>query len=589
LIEECINNYPDFSIKYNDENKKQLELNNQDIKTIIAQLIPVTEDIYPENEYPMLRYFNLTKYKTKEDLINRMNNAQNYPLLNQILLDKPEMRKMKYIPIFNEFTNLMVENYSFKISREYAKNNSLENEEIYKKDENGFQNKLLDFINAWNEIKSDAIKYQCRKEMPLKELKPSNKLIDFLIDNGDLGGGMYLAAACQNFISWQNSFLQPIIDANTSNGILNCYVDNMKKKVHLHKAKHDNIVLINDRFSKSKYLNENDIIYSFSERNIFNKDGKINYYDYNSFDYDYEAIEDELGKVILPGVCLFEGEKELNFVTFWFEGFRGGRSQILIDLNSIYPQKNLEEEDKKSIVKYIERMNKEKVQGYDFNDFLGSIQLFIFYLTQKGDIEDNVTVDNVIKNAPEYLKVSDNFKNFFENEGKHIIIEKIMNLFFFIEHLCFEYSIKTLQKEYKKEIPKDLQNKITDILLNKEKFNELLNKGEYNEAFTIKDLGAAVRRFISRYLAGTMQELEINEDRKLSDELGREDLWDESISEKYDLLEINNYLLDEFKLTVSQAYEFYKLIGKEDEDLLKEYSIAKNENEDDDGVLDEII
>ena len=177
-----------------------------------------------------------------------------------------------------------------------------------------------------------------------------------------------------------------------------------------------------------------------------------------------------------------------------------------------------------------------------------------------------------------------------------------MNLFFFIEHLCFEYSIKALQKEYKKEIPKDLQNKITDKLLNKEKFNESLNKEKPNESvnkenfndildneksneiLTIKDLGAAVRRFISRYLAGTMQELEINENRKLSDELGREDLWNESISENYDLLEIINNLLDEFKLTVSQAYEFYKLIGKEDEDLLKEYAIAKNENEGNDDI-----
>jgi len=262
LVKECIKNYPDFSIKYKDENKKQLKLNIYDIKTIIAQLIPVTEDIYPESEYPMLKYFYLTKYKTKEDLINHMINNQNYPLLNQILLDKPEMKKMKYIPIFNEFTNLMVENYSFKISREYAKNNSLENEDIYKNNPE-FQKKLLYFIKAWNEIKSEAIKYQCREEMPVKELKPSNKLIDFLIDNGDLGGGMYLAAACQNFISWQNSFLQPIIDANTSIGILNCYVDNMKKKILFHKAEHDSILLINDRFEKSKYLNENDIYILF--------------------------------------------------------------------------------------------------------------------------------------------------------------------------------------------------------------------------------------------------------------------------------------------------------------------------------------
>ena len=193
------------------------------------------------------------------------------------------------------------------------------------------------------------------------------------------------------------------------------------------------------------------------------------------------------------------------------------------------------------------------------------------------------------------------------------IFKSALNLFFFIEHLCFEYSIKTLHNEYKKEIPNDLQNRIKDKLLNKEKFNELLNKEKsdellkkekYNEfldkeklkeAITIKDLGAAVRRYISRYLAGTMQELEINEDRKLSEELGREDLWDERLSEDYDLLEINNKLLDEFNLTVGQAYEFYKLIGKEDEDLLKEYAIAKNENEEneneenDNGLLDEIL
>jgi len=118
-----------------------------------------------------------------------------------------------------------------------------------------------------------------------------------------------------------------------------------------------------------------------------------------------------------------------------------------------------------------------------------------------------------------------------------------------------------------------------------------LNKEEYNEELTIKDLGAAVRRFISRYLAGTMQEVEIKEDRKLSEELGREDLWGVSISEDYDLLEVINKLLGEFNLTVNQAYEFYKLIGKEDEDLLKEYVIAKNQNEEnnDDGVLNEVV
>jgi hypothetical protein len=85
--------------------------------------MPITEDIYSEKDYPMFKYFLLTKYKTKEDLLNHMEKKEKYPLLNQILLDNYEINKMKNLPSFNEFTNYMVENYSFRISRDDAKKN----------------------------------------------------------------------------------------------------------------------------------------------------------------------------------------------------------------------------------------------------------------------------------------------------------------------------------------------------------------------------------------------------------------------------------------------------------------------------------
>ena len=47
--------------------------------------------------------------------------------------------------------------------------------------------------------------------MPVKDLSINDKLIYFLNDNGELE---YLASACQNFIDWQNSFLDPIIELN---------------------------------------------------------------------------------------------------------------------------------------------------------------------------------------------------------------------------------------------------------------------------------------------------------------------------------------------------------------------------------------
>ena len=125
LIEECIKEYPIYSTKYSDENNKQLELDINSLKTFVTELVPPTKEFYQEKDYPMFNYFILTKYKTEEDLVKRMNNKEKYPLLNQLLAGNPAVRKLVNLPAFNEFTNYMVEIYSFKISREDSKTKKL--------------------------------------------------------------------------------------------------------------------------------------------------------------------------------------------------------------------------------------------------------------------------------------------------------------------------------------------------------------------------------------------------------------------------------------------------------------------------------
>ena len=459
----------------------------------------------------------------------------------------------------------MLENYSFKISRNDAKTKILGNEEIYKNKE--FKEKFQKFIKAWNEIKNDAKKYQCRPEMDIKNLSEKDKLIFFLIDNGEIGGGMYLASACQNFISWQNSFLQPIIDSKTL--ILNSYIDNIKQKVPLQEAKSKQILLINERFANSKYKNFQDVINTFSERNIFSQNGKINYSDYNSFLYDYDAIEEELGKIILPGVCLFESEENLNFVAFWFEGFRGGRSQVLSQFYTNYPQKSLNKKEKEIIVKYIKEINKNNY-NYDFNEFFSSLQIIIFYLNEKGIININETISNIIKKSSGILKLSEDCANFFLKEGNQLTIDKIMDIFLLIEHLCFEDLKKTIQNEYKKiKISDDIKAKIKNKLLENEKNPEKL--------YSIKDLGAAVRRFISRYLAGSREDVDVKPERELTFELTRNDLWEEKIVNDQNFENTINNQLKEFNLTVGHAYDLYELIGDEDKKSIQnEKNIEKN-------------
>ena len=296
VINNCLKEYQKYSAKYIEENKKLLELKNDNFQSIIQELSsPADEAIYPSQEYPLFKYFILTKYSTKDEFIKKIGPpnvyALKYPLLRQYLLDNPDTKKIKYLPNFNEFTNYMVEKYSFKISREEAKKKILKYESIVK--EKGFDVKFNNFIKAWDEIKSEAIKYKCRPEMAPKTLKQGDQLSYFLNDDGELGFGMYLASACQNFITWQNSFLQPIIDSVAQNGILHYFAKNMQRKIPVQSAKINQTLLIEDCFNNSLlYNNFEELISTFCTRDIFNENGKINYLNYNTFVYDFDSIEE---------------------------------------------------------------------------------------------------------------------------------------------------------------------------------------------------------------------------------------------------------------------------------------------------------
>ena len=561
LISQNIKKYLEYSEAYNKQNQKLSDSGINSLKTFVTEVVHPSSNSYNENEYPMFKYFNYTKYKSEEDMIKKMNNKENYPLIRQLVNDSPEVRKLASLPAFNEFTNYMTNYYSFKISREEAKKRALDDEKISK--ELGFNKKYNNFIKAWDQIKSKATKYKCRPVMEVKEkFSKKDKLITFLNDAGELYNGMYLAAACQNFIEWQNTFLQPIVDANIFNGILHNYVNTIIKKIPIQEAKPDQIVLIKERFNKSgKYVDFNDVIYAFSERNIYGEKGKINYSDYNTFVYDYDRMEEELGKIILPGVCLFEGEDNLNFVTYWGEGFRGGNSSMISKFYLKYTQIDLNMDEKKDIKNYIDKMNKmisaksKKKKRYDFKNFFGSLQILLFYLTEKGVMNEEEKIVDVITNAPAYLKLSDDCKNFFNKEGKEYNLKKIMNLFFFFEHLCFEDLAETLQPEYKAQIPEDIKVKIINVFMKQKKDDDKI---------PVKYFGASTRRLISRYLAGKLQVTDIKEDRDLAGELTRTELWEERYSKLEDLEDIIYGKMKDFKLTVGQAYEFYNIIGQDD-------------------------
>ena len=317
-----------------------------------------------------------------------------------------------------------------------------------------------------------------------------------------------------------------------------------------------NEILLIDNFEDSEFNDFNDILYPFSRRNIFNKDGTINYLKYNLFIFDFSSIEEELAKILLPGKCLFEDEDHLNFMAFWGEGFRGGKSETLSSFYLNYKQTDLAEDERKKILKYIKKRNKDG--NADFKEFFSSLNLLIFYLLNKRAVNTE-KISKILLEKPPYLKISKDCDEFFKNEGKNFEVNKLMNIFFYIEHLCFSTLCETLQPEYKKSINDETKEKIKKKLFNEE-----------NQNYSIKDLAAALRRFISRYLAGTRQEVEIDEKRVLYFELTRLDLWEEKFGKLDNLEELIANQLEEFQLKVGQAFALYEIIGEEDKNYIKE-------------------
>ena len=136
------------------------------------------------------------------------------------------------------------------------------------------------------------MKYKCKilrnleKEKPLK-ITINNPLCCFLVNDGDQDGGKLLAAAYQNFIEWQNKFLEEIITKNSIKDILNSYASQLEQEISVQDATIEEIIYIGD--DTFNYLNE--LIISSSMRNIFTKDQNINYMNYNDIIYKLDYIE----------------------------------------------------------------------------------------------------------------------------------------------------------------------------------------------------------------------------------------------------------------------------------------------------------
>jgi len=554
---------------------------NQKIREMVEEKYSADDAKY--KDYTYYKYFVYTKNKKdesesfKKQIKDQKDYENKYPIIYKYLGESESKEKklkvLKHLEKYNEFCNFMIDNYSFKITREEAKKEILADQNAIK-DNNGKQKILVsEFFKAWEEIGPNAIQYKSNKVMEKKTLEIKDNLVFFLNDINESGFGMYIAAGYEYLIKQQNEFINFILEHGKDKPYLKFYFENMKNKIPIYEANNNQILLIYQIYRTSEYKFFTDLVNTFTKRKIY-KDGKIDYSHYNEYEFDFQAIEEELSKLILTGKCLFEDEDHLNFVSYWGEGFNGGKSNFLERFEKKYKTEDLTDEEKTIINEYIkDNFNKEDPE--DVKKIYGYLQLIIFHLINYNCNEEEEIV-KTMENMAEIINIrDDNFKGIFTANGINLKVKKIIGVFLFFEHLCFDIFTANIKDDYKVDIDENIKNKISEKLM-----DEKNNKDK-------KALAASVRRFISRYLYRINSQDEFSPNVKLIIQLKRVDLWDKNLRNIQKIEQILD-LIKEYDLNVSQSFKLYELIKEEDEEKINAYKEDKEpENLDNDDEEEE--
>ena len=147
-FEKSIELIIDEEIKKKDSIQNYFENRNKfiDIEPNINLSIILEEELYNNNlninkkEFPNIEFFNILKMPSFEDFKNEFNyyekNKDNFPILNAILNENSEIQYLKYLPKLNELCNYLIENYSYKYTREEAKKKRKKKKKKKKKKKN---------------------------------------------------------------------------------------------------------------------------------------------------------------------------------------------------------------------------------------------------------------------------------------------------------------------------------------------------------------------------------------------------------------------------------------------------------------------
>ena len=550
LINQILDNYKNNPNIYRDGIKKLTSENLNPIYLFLEDS-NINENI--EFKYPY--YYELLSIPTFEDKIidekiKSIKDAEKkYPVLCSYLkTDKKDIEYLQTFTQINNFVNFTIEKYSNEISRVKAQSIKIK-DEINQKN---IPKALFDeFLKGFNQsgLYKIATHYDCHDlKKIIRKLTKEDRLSDFLIDNGVQGYGMQLAALYQKYIAYQNSFLDKVIVNIPKKDKKLLYLKTkIQEQVNPQKANKFNIVSFD--ISTENYDSFSEMILFYSYKDSFDENFNYDFSKKDRIAYNLEEIEEQLQNLLLPGKKVFNNK--IDFVIYRFEGFRSQNSSILATFMMHFPQMELNEEEKQKLYEFITKIEEEEENPNESKlKILFSLQIMIIYYIDRISmpINENNLVIETINDFPNYFKIPQLTKKLFEL--KEFKICHILSVYEYFELFCFNDFKNNMEPIYKEIINDEKKREIFKF------FNE--NK---NSLISKLKISTAIRRFISRSLAGRREDFEIEIEYELFGVLKtKEDCWDKETFNSI-AFETEIEKLKVLNIKITEALDLYEILG----------------------------
>jgi hypothetical protein len=445
---------------------------------------------------------------------------------------------LKHLLLTQSFTSKLIHYYSYKISREDARKKFIK-EEIESMDNNEeLLNEFERFLPLYNDLQHKGVQFKCRPPMKARQLSEESELAYFLNDDGQLDYGMHIAAINQKFIEWQNEFLNRISENLIPTHPLYFMKEGLSRRTTLNNATSSEIIEL-DRVGETVF----DFILMYSRRDCY-KDNTIDYQEYANSSMNYELIDTQLGKSILPNKKLFE-DKQI-FVVFKFEAYRSTGSSIIVDYFNKYPQEQLTRQMENDLREF-----KEREQAISDKVMFTLQQLIEFFMKQH--LKKDLSINEAIEKVPKYFNLEKKITEFFEQHEEYKL-HHLIEVYEYFEKLCENEIFQHLEPSVKEDLDDKTLGEYKNKIKNFRNFG--IDKNLVREA---------IRKYISRMFGGKREELDFNPEEKVFFLLTRPELWPKNIrDEMEDTYQDLIWGLDmQFHLKFKNIVHFYNLLGEE--------------------------